>query len=105
MMAEERAREAWLRPWEATLPPESLEHRGDALHRAAGQHLPLLVKDRCDKDREIRVFLCGQHRSLCLHRVGHGLDQHEIRALIPAPAHHFREYLDAFLKGEIAHRL
>ena len=85
--------------------PESLEHRGDALHRAAGQHLTLLVKDRCDKDREIRVLLCREYRSLCLHRVGHGLDQHEIRALFLAPAHHFRKNRNTVLKGKIAHRL
>ena len=85
--------------------PKALEHRRDALHRAAGQHLSLLVKDRCDKDRKIRVLLCREHRSLCLHRIGHGLDQHEIRALFLAPAHRFRKNRNAVLKGKVAHRL
>ena len=85
--------------------PKALEHRRDALHRAAGQHLSLLVKDRCDKDRKIRVLLCREHRSLCLHRIGHGLDQHEIRPLFLAPAHRLRKNRDTVLKGEIAHRL
>ena len=84
---------------------ESLEHRRDALDRAAGQRFALFVENDGDKDRQIRILLGREHGRLRFHRIRHRLNQHEVGALFLAPAHHLGKNFDAGFKFEIAHRL
>ena len=84
---------------------EAFQHGHHGLRCAAGEHLAVFVKDHGDEDGQCCILFRAEDGGFGLVAVGHGLDQHKIRAGLFAEARYLAVQLDGFFKRKIAHRL